>query len=110
MENCILPIVGRKLPIVADDYADPEKGTGAVKMTPAHDFNDFEVGKRHNLKMVNIFDADAQLNENVPDSYQGMDRFAARDKVIAEMEALGLLVKIEENPMTIPYGDRSVWH
>jgi len=106
-QNCILPIVGRKLPIVADDYADPEKGTGAVKMTPAHDFNDFEVGKRHNLKMVNIFDADAQLNENVPDSYQGMDRFAARDKVIAEMEALGLLVKIEENPMTIPYGDRS---
>jgi valyl-tRNA synthetase len=106
-QNCILPIVGRKLPIVADDYADPEKGTGAVKMTPAHDFNDIEVGKRHNLKMVNIFDADAQLNENVPDSYQGMDRFAARDKVIAEMEALGLLVKIEENPMIIPYGDRS---
>ena len=106
-QNCILPIVGRKLPIVADDYADPEKGTGAVKMTPAHDFNDFEVGKRHNLKMVNIFDADAQLNENAPDGYQGMDRFAARDKVIAEMEALGLLVKIEENPMTIPYGDRS---
>jgi len=106
-QNCILPIVGRKLPIVADDYADPEKGTGAVKMTPAHDFNDFEVGKRHNLKMVNIFDADAQLNENAPDGYRGMDRFAARDKVIAEMEALGLLVKIEENPMTIPYGDRS---
>ena len=106
-QNCILPIVGRKLPIVADDYADPEKGTGAVKMTPAHDFNDFEVGKRHNLKMVNIFDADAQLNENAPDGYQGMDRFAARDEVIAEMESLGLLVKIEENPMTIPYGDRS---
>lgn len=106
-QNCILPIVGRKLPIVADDYADPEKGTGAVKMTPAHDFNDFEVGKRHNLKMVNIFDADAKLNENAPDGYDGMDRFKARDKVIAEMEALGLLVKIEENPMTIPYGDRS---
>jgi len=105
--NCILPIVGRKLPVVADDYADPEKGTGAVKMTPAHDFNDFEVGKRHNLKMVNIFDADAQLNENVPECYQGMDRFKARDKVIAEMESLGLLDKIEENPMTIPYGDRS---
>lgn len=106
-QNCILPIVGRKLPIVADDYADPEKGTGAVKMTPAHDFNDFEVGRRHNLKMVNILDADAQLNENAPDGYHGMDRFAAREKVIAEMEALGLLVKIEENPMTIPYGDRS---
>lgn len=105
--NCILPIVGRKLTIVADDYADPEKGTGAVKMTPAHDFNDFEVGKRHNLKMVNIFDANAKLNDNVPDGYQGLDRFEARDKVIAEMESLGLLVKVEENPMTIPYGDRS---
>lgn len=105
--NCILPIVGRKLPIVADDYADPEKGTGAVKMTPAHDFNDFEVGKRHNLKIVSIFDADAKLNENAPDGYIGMDRFEARDKVVAEMETLGLLDKIEENPMTIPYGDRS---
>lgn len=105
--NCILPIVGRKLPIVADDYADPEKGSGAVKMTPAHDFNDFEVGKRHQLKMINVLDENAHLNENVPESYQGMDRFAAREKVVAEMEALGLLEKIEDNPMTIPYGDRS---
>ena len=105
--NCILPIVGRKLPIVADDYADPDKGSGAVKMTPAHDFNDFEVGKRHQLKMINVLDENAHLNENVPESYQGMDRFAAREKVVAEMEALGLLEKIEDNPMTIPYGDRS---
>ncbi len=105
--NCILPIVGRKLPIVADDYADPEKGSGAVKMTPAHDFNDFEVGKRHQLKMINVLDENAHLNENVPESYQGMNRFAAREKVVAEMEALGLLEKIEDNPMTIPYGDRS---
>ena len=105
--NCILPIVGRKLPIIADDYADPEKGSGAVKMTPAHDFNDFEVGKRHQLKMINVLDENAHLNENVPESYLGMDRFAARDKVVAEMEALGLLEKIEDNPMTIPYGDRS---
>jgi len=105
--NCILPIVGRKLPIVADDYADPEKGSGAVKMTPAHDFNDFEVGKRHRLKMINVLDENAHLNENVPEAYRGMDRFAARDKVVAEMEALGLLEKIEDNPMTIPYGDRS---
>ena len=65
--NCILPIVGRKLPIVADEYADPEKGSGAVKMTPAHDFHDFEVGRRHNLKMVNVLDGDARLNENVPE-------------------------------------------
>ncbi len=105
--NCILPIVGRKLPIVADDYADPEKGSGAVKMTPAHDFNDFEVGKRHQLKLINVLDENAHLNENVPKAYQGMDRFAAREKVVAEMEALGLLEKIDDNPMTIPYGDRS---
>lgn len=105
--NCILPIVGRKLPIVADDYADPEKGSGAVKMTPAHDFNDFEVGKRHQLKLINVLDENAHLNENVPKAYQGMDRFAAREKIVAEMEALGLLEKIEDNPMTIPYGDRS---
>jgi len=106
-KNCILPIVGRKLIIVADAYADPEKGSGAVKMTPAHDFNDFEVGKRHNLKNVNIFDENAQLNDNVPKAYRGLDRFVARDKVLEEMESLGLLDKIEENPMTIPYGDRS---
>ncbi len=106
-KSCILPIVGRTIPIVADDYADPEKGTGAVKMTPAHDFNDFEVGKRHQLKMVNVFDENACLNDNVPETYRGMDRFAARDKVVAEMEQLGLLVRIEDNPMTVPYGDRS---
>jgi len=106
-QNCILPIVGRKLLVVADAYADPEKGTGAVKMTPAHDFNDFEVGKRNNLKMINIFDENAHLNENVPESYRGLERFEAREKILAEMESLGLLDKIEENPMTIPYGDRS---
>jgi len=106
-ENCILPIVGRKLPIIADDYADPEKGTGAVKMTPAHDFNDFEVGKRHNLKMVNVLDGNACLNDNVPEAYRGMDRFDARKKVVAEIEEKGLLVKVEENLMVIPYGDRS---
>jgi len=106
-KNCVLPIVGRKLLVVADAYADPEKGTGAVKMTPAHDFNDFEVGKRHNLKMINIFDQNACLNANVPDAYQGLDRFKAREKVLDEMDGLGLLERIEENPMTIPYGDRS---
>ncbi|MBT7248504.1 MAG: valine--tRNA ligase [Rhodospirillaceae bacterium] len=106
-KNCILPIVGRQLIIVADDYADPEKGSGAVKMTPAHDFNDFEVGRRHNLKLVNIFNEDACLNDNVPDHYKGLDRFKARDKVVAEMESLGLLDKIEDNEMTVPYGDRS---
>ncbi len=106
-KNCVLPIVGRVIPIVADDYADPEKGTGAVKLTPAHDFNDFEVGRRHNLKLINVFDGDAKLNDNAPEHYRGMDRYEAREKVVAEMESLGLFEKVEDNPMTIPYGDRS---
>jgi valyl-tRNA synthetase len=106
-KTCSLPIVGRKLPIVADEYADPEIGSGAVKMTPAHDFNDFEVGKRHNLKMINVLDKDARLNQNAPKKYQGLDRYDAREKVVAEMQSLGLFDKVEENRMTIPYGDRS---
>jgi valyl-tRNA synthetase len=106
-KNVVLPLVGRKIPIVADDYADPEKGSGAVKITPAHDFNDFAVGKRNNLEMINIFDQDAKLNENAPEKYRGLDRFKARDMIVAEMEALGLLEKIENNAMTVPYGDRS---
>ena len=100
-------IVGRRLIIVADEYADPEKGTGAVKITPAHDFNDFEVGRRHNLKLVNIFDARAHLNENVPADYKGLERFEGRNKVLSEMESMGLLDKVEDNDMTAPYGDRS---
>ncbi|MBL8628814.1 MAG: valine--tRNA ligase [Rhodospirillaceae bacterium] len=103
----VLPIVGRKIPIVADEYADPEKGSGAVKITPAHDFNDFAVGKRNKLEMINVFDLNAKLNENAPADYQGMDRFKARDKIVKAMEELGLLEKIEDNAMTIPYGDRS---
>ncbi|MBK1663596.1 valine--tRNA ligase [Rhodospirillum rubrum] len=103
----MLPLAHRRIPIIADDYADPTKGSGAVKITPAHDFNDFEVGRRHNLPMINILDMNAKLNGNVPQAYQGLDRFVARDKVIAEFEALDLLEKIEDNPMTQPYGDRS---
>jgi len=106
-KSCVLPIVGSAIPIVADEYADPEKGSGAVKITPAHDFNDFEVGRRHDLELHNIFDADAKLNDSVPEAYAGLDRFEARNKVVAEMEALGLLAGTEENPMVIPYGDRS---
>ena len=106
-KTCRLPIADRSIVIIADEYSDPAKGSGAVKITPAHDFNDFEVGRRHDLEMINIFDQDARLNENVPPSYQGLDRFDARDKVIAEMEVLGLLEKIEDNEMTVPYGDRS---
>ena len=104
-KNCILPIANRVIPIIADDHADPEKGTGAVKITPAHDFNDFEVGKRHNLPMINILNSNATLNENTP--YAGMTTQEARVKTIEELEKLGLMEKIEEHPMVIPYGDRS---
>ena len=106
-KTCMLPLVDRPIPIVADDYADPEKGTGAVKITPAHDFNDFEVGRRHDLELINVLDANACLNENVPERFQGLDTAEGRKRVVAEMEELGLLEKIEENPMVVPYGDRS---
>ena len=105
--NVILPIVDRPIPIVADEYADPEKGSGAVKITPAHDFNDFEVGRRQDLEVVNVLDHNAAINENAPEHLQGLDRFEARDAIVKEMEGLGLLEKVEENPMTVPYGDRS---
>ncbi|EKV31533.1 Valyl-tRNA synthetase [Caenispirillum salinarum AK4] len=106
-KHVVLPIVGRRIPIVADEYADPEKGSGAVKITPAHDFNDFEVGRRNGLEMINVLDRDARINENAPEGYIGLDRFEAREKIVAEFEAQGLLEKVEENPMTVPYGDRS---
>ncbi len=106
----MLPLAGRAIPIIGDDYADPEKGTGAVKITPAHDFNDFEVGKRHAEELaepINIFDDHAALNENVPEAFRGMDRFAARKAVVVAMFDAGLLEKIEINPHTVPHGDRS---
>jgi valyl-tRNA synthetase len=106
--KCVrLPIVGRPIPIIADEYADPEKGSGAVKITPAHDFNDFQVGKRHQLPMINIFDAFARINDNAPAEYRGLDRFAARKKVVEAFEALGLLRGIEKTRHMVPHGDRS---
>lgn len=105
-KHVILPLVGRRIPIVADDYADPETGSGAVKMTPAHDFNDFEVGRRHDLEMINIFDRDAKLNDEVPEKYRGLDRFEARKLVVADMEAAGLLEKVDDHFHTVPHGDR----
>ena len=102
-----LPIADRLIPIVADPYPDPEKGSGAVKITPAHDFNDFEVGKRHGLPLINLFDAYARLNENTPERYQGLDRYDARKKIVAEIEALGLLREIEDKLIAQPFGDRS---
>ncbi len=106
-KHAILPLVGRRLPIVADDYADPEQGSGAVKITPAHDFNDFEVGQRHGLEMVNILDADARINDNAPDAYCGLDRFEARRQIVADLEAQGLLERIEDHRHSVPHGDRS---
>ena len=103
----VLPIVGREIPIIADDYSDMEKGSGAVKITPAHDFNDFDVGRRHNLEAINIFDQHAKLNENVPSDYRGLSRYEAREKIILTMENLGLLSKVEANVHFVPHGDRS---
>src|SRR5258708_3796550 len=88
-KHAILPLVGRRLPIVADEYSDPEKGSGAVKITPAHDFNDFEVGRRHKLETISIFDKFARLNDNAPAKYRGLDRFEARKRGVAYMEAAG---------------------
>jgi valyl-tRNA synthetase len=105
-KTVLLPLVGREIPIVADEYSDPEKGSGAVKITPAHDFNDYEVGKRHDLPLVNIFDAKAQLNDNVPEKYRGLDRFAARKRVAADIEALGLLDKVEAHAHAVPHAQR----
>jgi valyl-tRNA synthetase len=102
-----LPLAGRLIPIIADEYADPETGSGAVKITPAHDFNDFEVGRRHGLAELNIFDADARLNDAVPEAYRGLDRFAAREKVVADLDAAELLEKIEAHTLMVPHHDRS---
>src|SRR5882757_4202303 len=92
-----LPLVGRLIPIVADEYADPEMGSGAVKITPAHDFNDFEVGRRHGLDLINIFDRDAHLTDAVPAAYRGLDRFEARKRILADLEAEGLIEKIDDH-------------
>jgi len=85
-KHAILPLVGRLLPIVGDEHADPETGSGAVKITPAHDFNDFEVARRHGLELINIFDSNAHINENAPDRFQGLERYEARKRILAELE------------------------
>lgn len=120
----VLPLVGRRIPIVADDYCDPEFGTGCVKITPAHDFNDYEVGKRHDLPLINIFDKnaavlataqvfhlDGSVNDafdgSLPAAYAGLDRFEARKRIVADIEALGLLEKIDDHALKVPKGDRS---
>ncbi len=102
-----LPLTNREIPVIADPYVDPEFGSGCVKITPAHDFNDYEVGRRHNLPQINIFTPDARLNDHVPDTYQGLDRFEARKKIVEDLERLGLLEKIEGHALKVPRGDRS---
>ena len=123
-KNVILPLVGRRIPIIADEYSDPEKGSGAVKITPAHDFNDFEVGKRHGLSMINVLSPDGKLlldpnpefTQNVEPSpelkatileFNGVFRFAARKMIVHQLEAKGLMEKIEPYVHTVPHGDRS---
>ncbi|RMF13356.1 MAG: valine--tRNA ligase [Alphaproteobacteria bacterium] len=106
-ERVRLPLVGRLIPIVADEHADPEQGSGAVKITPAHDFNDFEVARRHDLPMISIFDEEAQINDQAPERYRGLDRFTARKRIVADLEEQGFLVKIEPKRIMMPYGDRS---
>jgi len=106
-KKAIVPLCNRKIQIIADEYSDPTKGSGAVKITPAHDFNDFEVGQRHNLDMINILDTKANLNDEVPVKYRGLNRFEARKIIVSDLEDLGLVDKIEEVKHTVPYGDRS---
>jgi valyl-tRNA synthetase len=105
-KNVVLPLADRPIPIVGDEISDPEKGSGAVKITPAHDFGDYEVGRRHALPMINILDASAHLNEGVPEPYRGLDRFAARKRVVTDLNALGLVEKIEPSVHTIPHAQR----
>lgn len=103
----LLPLTERRIPIIADEYVDKEFGTGCVKITPAHDFNDYEVGKRHELPLINILTPKACLNENTPEAYKGMDRFVARKQIIKDLEAGKFLVKIEPHKLKTPKGDRS---
>ena len=106
-QTITLPLVNREIPIIADEYVDPEFGSGCVKITPAHDFNDAEVGKRHDLEIINVLTIDAATNENVPEAYQGLDRFEARKKIVADFDELGLLEKVEDHKLMVPRGDRS---
>ncbi len=106
-QTITLPLCDREIPVIGDDYVDKDFGTGCVKITPAHDFNDYEMGQRHALPMINIFNQDAQINDNAPEAYRGMDRFDARKKIVEDLDALGLLEKIQDHTLKVPYGDRS---
>ena len=103
----MLPLCDREIPIIADDYVDREFGTGCVKITPAHDFNDYEMGRRHGLPIINILNDDAAINDTAPTPYRGLDRLEARQRVVADMDALGLLDKVADHTLSVPRGDRS---
>ena len=102
-----LPLTGREIPVIADDYVDPEFGSGCVKITPAHDFNDYAMGQRHQLDIINIFNDNAEINDNAPDAYAGMDRYVARKQIIKDLKALDLLERIDDHKLMVPRGDRS---
>jgi valyl-tRNA synthetase len=106
-KTLLLPLAERSIPLLADAYVDPAFGSGCVKITPAHDFNDYEIGLRHGLQLLNIFTPRASLNDNVPARFRGLERFAARERVVAELQAAGLVVRIEKHRLVIPRGDRS---
>ena len=106
-KSIALPLTDREIPIIADDYVDPEFGTGCVKITPAHDFNDYSMGQRHSLPVINILTEDAKLNDAVPDAYRTMDRFDARAQIVKDLDALGFLEKIDPHILKVPRGDRS---
>ena len=102
-----LPLTGRKIPVITDSYVDIEFGSGCVKITPAHDFNDYDMGKRHKLPVINVLNDDASINDNAPEAYRGLDRFVARKQIVADLKAAGLLEKIEPHVLMVPHGDRS---
>ncbi len=106
-KHVVLPLTGRTIPVIADAYVDREFGTGCVKITPAHDFNDWQVGHRHGLAPINIFTLDARINEHGPEKYRGMDRYEARKAIVADLEALGLLVSVKPHKLMVPRGDRT---
>jgi len=102
-----LPLTGRRIPVITDSYVDIEFGSGCVKITPAHDFNDYEMGKRHQLPVINVLNDDASINDDAPQAYRGLDRFIARKQIVADLEAAGLMEKIEPHVLMVPHGDRS---
>jgi len=106
-KEVVLPLANRRIPVIGDEYVDPEFGTGCVKITPAHDFNDYEVGQRHNLPQISVLDFHAKLNDNAPAAYRGLDRFVARKRIVADLESQGLLERITDHTSMIPKGDRS---